>query len=72
MEYMAIGDTVNLASRLESASKDLGVDIVVSEHTYDAVRPLFPRKSVGDVTVSGRMEAVRVYSLENNTLPLPS
>jgi adenylate cyclase len=65
MEYTAIGDTVNLASRLESASKELGVDIVVSEHTYDAVRPLFSWKSVGDLTVRGRTEAVRVYSLQN-------
>jgi len=38
---------------------------VVSEHTYDAVRPLFPWKSVGDLTVKGRMGAIRAYSLEN-------
>jgi adenylate cyclase len=64
MEYTAIGDTVNLASRLESASKDLGVEIVVSEHTYDAVRPLFRWKSVGDIAVRGRTEPVRAYSVE--------
>ena len=66
MEYTAIGDTVNLASRLESASKELNVEIVVSEQTYDAVRPLFRWKSVGEVTVRGRVEPVRAYSVEGS------
>lgn len=59
MEYTAIGETVNLASRLQAASKDLGIDIVVSEHTYDAVRPLFRWRSMGDIAVKGRIEPVR-------------
>jgi adenylate cyclase len=66
MEYTAIGDTVNLASRLESASKELNVEIVVSEQTYDAVRPLFRWNSVGEVTVRGRVEPVRAYSVEGS------
>jgi adenylate cyclase len=64
MEYTAIGDAVNLAARLESASKDLGAGIVVSEHTYDAVRSLYRWKSEGEVTVKGRTEPVRAYSVE--------
>lgn len=64
MEYTAIGDTVNLAARLETATKDLGADIVVSEHTHSAVRPLFQWRSLGDVQVKGRAETVRTYAVE--------
>jgi adenylate cyclase len=67
MEYTAIGDTVNLASRLESASKELGFDIVVSEHTYQAVRPLFGWKFAGEVSVRGRIEPVRAYAVEGRS-----
>jgi adenylate cyclase len=65
MEYTAIGDTVNLASRLESLSKELGAEIVMSEHTYDAVRSLFRWKSAGELTVRGRSEPVRVFRRGN-------
>jgi adenylate cyclase len=65
MEYTAIGDTVNLASRLESATKELGVGILVSEYTYHAVRGTFKFKPMGSVQVRGRVEPVLTYSLEN-------
>jgi adenylate cyclase len=74
MEYTAIGDTVNLAARLESATKELGVEIVVSEHTYTAIRPLFQWKPAGSITVRGRTEPVRAYSVEgtNGQLSTPA
>jgi adenylate cyclase len=67
MEYTAIGDTVNLAARLESATKELDVDIIVSEHTYDSVRPLFKWKPVGPIVVKGRLEPVHAFAVEGLT-----
>ena len=54
---------MNLASRLESATKDFGVGILVSEYTYNAVRGAFPFKPMGAVQVRGRSEPVLAYSL---------
>ena len=65
MDYTAIGDTVNLASRLESATKEFGVGILVSEYTYTAVRGNFHFRNMGPVTVKGRAEAVVTYTVED-------
>lgn len=64
MEYTAIGDTVNLASRLETASKEVGVDILISEHTYEGARPAFKWKPTGPVRVRGREEPILTFSVE--------
>jgi adenylate cyclase len=64
MEYTAIGDTVNVASRLESATKDLGTNILVSEHTYYGAKGSFAFRNMGTITVRGREEPLTVYGLE--------
>ena len=67
MEYTAIGDTVNVASRLEAATKELGASIVVSEHTYYGAKGQFNFRSLGTVAVRGRDEPLSVFALEGDS-----
>jgi adenylate cyclase len=64
MEYTAVGDTVNLAARLEAATREIDAPILVSENTYVAVRPAFKWRSVGDLQVKGREDKVGAYAVE--------
>jgi len=54
---------VNLASRLESATKELGVGILVSEYTYIALKGSFQFKEMGSIHVKGRTDPVLTYTL---------
>jgi len=62
-EYTAIGDTVNLAARLESVTKDHGVPIIISEYTYEYVKGRVPTHEIDTVTVKGKSQPVKIYGV---------
>lgn len=67
MEFGVIGDSVNLASRLESATKEMSnVDMLVSEYTYVAVRSRFAFRSCGDIRVKGKADPIMTYTVDSN------
>jgi adenylate cyclase len=63
MEFTAIGDGVNLGSRLESASKQYGCDIVMSESTYKPCADRVWARELDWIRVKGKNQPVSVYEL---------
>lgn len=62
-DYTCIGDSVNVASRLESANKFYGTQILVSDATRQQVGEAFEFRPLGGVRVKGKQQAVPVYEL---------
>jgi len=65
MEYTAIGDPVNLASRVEALNKPFGTDILISENTWKLVRRRFLTEEMPSVTVKGKEKPVRIFAVIN-------
>jgi hypothetical protein len=72
LEYTAIGDTINLGSRLEGLTKEFSVPIIISEATYAEVRGQFGVRDLGEVTVKGKLIPVKIYAVLGSLLPEPA
>jgi adenylate cyclase len=59
--YTVVGDTVNLASRLESVNKVYGTSIILSEETYRLAQQVIEARELDIITVAGKTEPVRIY-----------
>ena len=59
-DYSVLGDSVNLAARLESSCKEYDVDLIISEHSKGSKNDY---EFLDEVTVKGKSEPVKIYTI---------
>ena len=73
LSYTVIGDTVNLAARLEAINKQYNSYTMISEHTYEEAREHFYMRELDLIRVMGKNLPVKIYELlEEVDRPLPA
>jgi len=63
MDYTAIGDTVNLAARLESVNKLYQTNIIISKATYEQVKEIFICRELDSLIVKGKTEPTCIFEI---------
>lgn len=63
MDFTSIGDTVNLAARLEGANKAYGSKAIITEAVYEKLKDTFVCRELDFIKVKGKNEPVRIYEI---------
>jgi len=63
INYTAVGDTTNIASRLENINKLYGTQIIVSDTVYHNIKDQFILRMIDSVTLKGKHESCYIYEL---------
>ena len=61
--YTVVGDTVNLAARLERANRVYGTQILINESTAKAIGSQFETREIDTISVKGKTETTRIFEL---------
>lgn len=64
LNYTVLGDTVNIASRLQGLTKEYGVPLILSGTTSEQVQDVFSCRLLGTVAVRGRQQETTLYTVE--------
>ncbi len=67
VNYTCIGDTVNIAARLEQATRTIGADILICSTTYHQVKEYFACRKITDLKVKGKDDFLTVYAVNKRS-----
>ncbi len=63
LSYTAVGDTMNVASRIEGLNKELGTRILISQTTFEGLGGALPTRRLDAMQIRGRQQPLLVYEL---------